>query len=242
MPQSAVNFQDILDYRFNDLGLLETARTHRSWINEKRTSPKKATGEHNEIFEFIGDSVLGLVIANELHRRHPESDEGGLTLMKHLLVSTATLVKIAERHDFGSFIKVGRGEERTGGRRKAALLANMLEAVIAAVYFDGGFDAAYKFVVELFADELADATPQTSLDQKTTLQERLQAEKRPAPTYELVRTEGMPHDRTFYVIAKWDNGSIDGSGPSIKAAEMNAAGKALAMIGEISPPKDANAV
>jgi ribonuclease-3 len=181
----------------------------------------------NESLEFVGDSVLGLAIAEQLYLRNPEMSEGDLTLMKHYLVSTETLARLAAKLEIGKFLRVGRGEEKTGGRRKQALLADALEAIIAAVFFDSGYLQAKAFVIRLFRDEFQTATPTTSIDYKTLLQETLQAEKRPAPSYAVVKTEGMPHQRTFYVEAVWDRGKVEGKGTSIKSAEMQAAQFAL---------------
>lgn len=147
--------------------------------------------------------------------------------MKHHLVSTTTLARIAQSLDLGQFIRMGRGEEKTGGRSKPAILANTLEAVIAAIFFDGGYPAANGFIGRAFAGELGKTTPEGSLDYKTLLQETLQAEKLSAPTYSLLETEGLPHARTFLVEAAWDDGRSTGTGASIKSAEMMAAREAL---------------
>jgi ribonuclease-3 len=185
-------------------------------------------GAENESMEFLGDSVLGLAVAEELFRRHPNNTEGELTLMKHRLVSTGTLASVADRLGIADYVRLGKGEEKTGGRRKQAFLANTLEAVIAAVFLDSGYIAARAFIVKVLMPEIRETTPEGSLDYKTLLQEVLQSEKRPAPTYRLIKTEGKPHDRTFYVEASWDSGSARGTGSSIKSAEMMAASEALA--------------
>jgi ribonuclease-3 len=147
--------------------------------------------------------------------------------MKHHLVSTETLARIAGNLDLGEYMRVGRGEEKTGGRRKQALLADTLEAIIAAVFFDSGYISARNFVNRIFTDELKSATPRSSLDYKTLLQETLQANKLSAPTYKVIKTEGPPHQRTFFVEAKWEGGTVSGHGNSIKQAEMHAANLAL---------------
>lgn len=180
--------------------------------------------------EFVGDSVLGLVIAERLYEANPGSTEGDLTLMKHSLVSTTTLARVAEKLELGEYVRVGRGEEKTGGRKKQALLANTLEAVIAAVFLDGGYVAARVFVGRIFVDEIRQATPTNSVDYKTLLQEKVQAAKMPAPTYKLLKTDGPPHDRTFSVEAVWQTGKARGHGNSIKSAEMMAAAEALQML------------
>lgn len=221
--------ENLLGYTFKSIDLLERALTHRSWAHEHL--PGKSEEEirqvENESMEFVGDSVLGLVVAESLYLKNPTSHEGDLTLMKHHLVSTPTLARVAASLKLGDFIRMGRGEEKTGGREKQAILADTIEAVIAAVFFDGGYIQARSAITKIFAKELRKATPKTSLDYKTLLQETLQAEKMPAPVYTLVRTEGQPHKREFHVEAVWDGGRAEGSGSSIKAAEMRAASRAL---------------
>lgn len=221
--------EKLLGYKFGDANLLSRSVTHRSWAHENLPgeSDEKVRGEQNESLEFVGDSVVGLVIAEQLYRMHPTLSEGDLTLMKHHLVSTSTLARIAQSLDLGRFVRMGRGEEKTGGRQKSAILADTLEAMIAAVFFDGGYASASDFIARIFAKEIRKATPQGSLDYKTLLQETLQAEKLPAPTYSLIKTEGLPHARTFLVEAAWGDGRSLGTGGSIKSAEMMAASEAL---------------
>ncbi len=235
MAASSAKLETLIGYRFKDRSILERAVTHRSWAYEQMTGADDATITQvdNESLEFLGDSVVGLVIAETLLRGNPDHNEGELTLMKHHLVSTATLARIAETMSLGDYLLVGRGEEKTGGRKKLALLANTLEAVIGAVFLDGGYAAARVFVQGIFGDELRVATPQSSLDFKTMLQERLQAVKMRAPVYAVVKTEGPPHKRTFTVEATWETGKTTASGASIKAAEMTAAAEALKSLNHI---------
>lgn len=229
MTKNLAELENVLGYKFQDLALLERAVTHRSWAHESLPdgADEKVRGLQNESFEFVGDSVLGLAIAEQLYLKNPTVSEGDLTLMKHHLVSTETLAKIAVSLNLGKFMRIGRGEEKTGGRQKQALLADTLEAIIAAIFFDKGYISARNFVNRTFADELRQATPRSSLDYKTLLQETLQANKLPAPTYKVVKTEGPPHQRTFFVEAKWQGGKVEGQGNSIKQAEMMAANLAL---------------
>lgn len=221
-----------LGHRFEKPELLERAVTHRSWAHEhlKRVPEEKIRAAENELLEFIGDSVLGLAIAEHLYAKNPNAAEGDLTLMKHLLVSTATLAEVGGSLQLGSYMRLGRGEEASGGREKPQLIANVLEALIGAIFLDSGYVAARSFVARAFAERLKNVTPQTSVDYKTLLQERLQAKKMAAPTYKVVRSEGQPHDRTFHVEAVWAEGSANGTGRSIKAAEMMAANEALKAI------------
>ncbi len=225
--------ENVLGYTFIELSLLERAVTHRSWAHEKLPgeTEEKIRGAQNESLEFVGDSVVGLVIAETLYRKHPDLNEGSLTLMKHRLVSTTTLAEVARGLGVGEFIRLGRGEERSGGREKPALLADAMEAIIAAVFFDSGYQNAASCIKHIFAGQIERATPHESNDFKTMLQEKLQGRKLAAPTYVLLKTEGMPHSRTFVVEANWEGGSSVGTGRSIKSAEMMAASEALAVLG-----------
>jgi ribonuclease-3 len=230
--------EEKLDYKFRDRRLLERALTHRSWAHETvgAGGEREARTLHNEAFEFVGDSVLGLVVADALFRSHPEVTEGELSRMKHRLVSTQTLARVGRRLQLGEYMRVGRGEEKTGGRRKRALLADAFEALLAAVFLDGGYEAAQHFIERTLGSELEEATPESAAaaDFKTMLQERLQSERHLSPTYELVETEGPPHARTFHVEAVFDAERVRGQGQSIKAAEIDAACRALKLIG---PPQ-----
>jgi ribonuclease-3 len=227
--------EDKLGYRFRDRRLLERALTHRSWAHETvgAGGEREARALHNEAFEFVGDSVLGLVVADVLFRLHPEVTEGELSRMKHGLVSTQTLARASRRLQLGEFMRVGRGEEKTGGRRKRALLADAFEALLAAVFLDGGYLEAQGFVERALGNELREATPESAAaaDFKTMLQERLQSERHLSPQYELIDTEGPPHARTFHVEAVFDGERVRGQGQTIKAAEMAAARRALELIG-----------
>lgn len=239
MSKTLAKLEHLLGYKFQNLALLERAVTHRSWAHEHLPDGNEdAVRElQNESFEFVGDSVLGLAVAEHLYLKNPNASEGDLTLMKHHLVSTDTLARHATALGLGEFMRVGRGEEKTGGRRKQALLADTLEAIIAAIFFDTGYISARAFITRLLADDLKHATPRTSIDYKTLLQETLQASKLSAPVYKVVKTEGPPHQRTFFVEAQWDGGAVSGQGNSIKQAEMMAANLALQQIGPRKPDK-----
>ncbi len=231
------NLEARLGYHFRDRTLIERALTHRSWAHERVTAgeEKGARWMHNEAFEFVGDSVLGLIVAEALLAGHPQASEGELSRMKHGLVSTRTLARAAVRLGLGDFLRVGRGEEKTGGRRKRALLADVFEAVLAAIYLDGGLGAATDFARRAIGGELDAATPEAAAaaDYKTLLQERVQATFRATPTYQLLRTEGPPHRRVFHVTVMWAGGrEIAGEGASIKAAEIAAACLALEKLDE----------
>jgi ribonuclease III len=229
MTQNLAKLEQLIGYQFQDIALLERAVTHRSWAFEKLPfgEEEEIRGLQNESLEFIGDSVLGLAVAEQLFIRNPKASEGDLTLMKHYLVSTETLAKIGKSLSLGLFLRIGRGEEKTGGRAKQAILANTLEAVIAAIFFDSGYISARSFINRIFNDEFRLATPKTTIDYKTLLQETLQAQKLSAPVYNVVKIEGPPHERIFFVEASWETGKVRGKGSSIKSAEMKAANLAL---------------
>ena len=219
--------QKILAYKFNDRALLERAITHRSWAHEKVAPGDEVQARklHNESLEFLGDSVLGLVVSNYLCNSYPGGTEGELSRMKHRLVSAPTLAKASQELNLGVFLRFGRGEEKSGGRQKNALLADVFEAITGAIFLDSGLEAATDFVCHALRDELEGANPLSAAkaDYKTMLQEQLQAERRAAPRYAVIETLGPPHQRIFHVEVSWDGGSIQGEGHSIKAAEAAAA-------------------
>ena len=208
--------------------------THRSWAHEQ-VSPRQqreARNLHNEALEFLGDSVLGLIVADYLFKAYPGASEGELSRMKHRLVSAPTLAKTSTELGLGEFVRFGRGEEKSGGRRKHTLLADVFEAVTGAIFLDGGLEAAAKFVERALGDDLRRADPiaAAAADPKTMLQEKLQATRQPVPQYTVIETLGPPHKRMFHVELKWDGGSTRGEGPTIKAAEAAAARAALQLM------------
>jgi ribonuclease III len=223
--------EEILEYTFRDSALLERAITHRSWAHEQVAAgaEEEARQLQNEALEFLGDSVLGLIVAEHLCRTYTAASEGDLSRMKHKLVSATTLTKVSLRFQLGDFLRFGRGEEKSGGRHKDALLANVFEAITGAIFLDGGLEAARAFVHLALREELESVNPATAgeADFKTMLQEKLQAERRPPPRYAVVETVGPPHKRVFHVQLSWDNGSVRADGRSIKAAEAAAAQQAL---------------
>ena len=223
--------ETVLAYKFKDRALLERAITHRSWAHEKVApgDEREARKLHNESLEFLGDSVLGLIVSNYLCNSYPAGTEGELSRMKHRLVSAPTLAKASQELNLGDFLRFGRGEEKSGGRHKNALLADVFEAITGAIFLDDGLEAATDFVCYALRDELEGADPLSAAksDYKTMLQERLQAERRAAPRYAVIETLGPPHQRIFHVEVSWDGGSIQGEGHSIKAAEAAAARAAL---------------
>jgi len=221
-----------IGYHFRDLGLLEHALTHRSRAHED------ASGGviDNESLEFLGDAVLGFVMADMLFHRYPTHSEGYKSKVKASIVSAVSLTRLAEDIDLGRFVLLGRGEEKTGGRQKHAILADSYEALIAAVYLDGGVEAARAFIVSQFGplitaagDQAAEAT--FTEDWKSALQEWLQAEGRGLPNYRVAAVEGPDHHRRFDVEVLV-GGRVAGraEGRSKKDAEQQAAREALAKL------------
>ncbi len=229
--QQPDELEAILGYQFQNSALLAQAMTHRSWAHEQ-VAPRAqhdARNLHNEALEFLGDSILGLIVADYLFKAYPGASEGELSRMKHRLVSEPTLAQASTDLRLGEFVRFGRGEEKSGGGRKHALLADVFEAVTGAIFLDGGLEAAKNFVELALGAKLSAADPiaAAAADPKTTLQETLQATRQPGPQYTVIETLGPPHRRMFHVELKWNGGASRGEGPTIKAAEAAAARAAL---------------
>jgi len=218
-----------LGYRFADEARLRAALTHCSSTTRE--------GEHNETLEFLGDAVVGLVVSDLLFAAWPEADEGRLSRRRAALVNAQSLAARAEALDLGACLALGRGEEKTGGRRKTSILAGAYEAIIGAVYRDGGYDAARQVVMQTFAGEierpLDEASDDALGDYKTRLQERTQRDFRRTPDYTLLRTTGPDHAKAFESRVEL-NGRIlgTGNGGSKKLAEQAAARAALQLLDE----------
>lgn len=218
-----------IEYRFRDPGLLEHALTHRSSVHEDVSGGVF----DNESLEFLGDAVLGFVIADMLFHEFPQHNEGHKSKLKAWLVSENSLAQLASDLGLGEFLILGRGEEKSGGRRKSALLADGFEALIAAIYLDGGVDAARDFIGRRFQPLVQEARQSSDdsgymSDFKSALQERLQSEERGLPDYRLVGETGPPHRKRFEVEV-WIEGApaARAEGRSKKRAEQEAARLAL---------------
>jgi len=210
---------------FNDLSLLQQALIHSSYANE---NPELAS-ESNERLEFLGDAVLDLVVAERLYRDFPHFTEGEMTKLRAALVCQDTLSLIARDIRLSDYLYLGKGEEASGGRNKPANLADVLEAVIGAIFLDQGLVAASSFTLGLFDEEFVEEVSQkTCIDYKSRLQEIIQSRGQPVPEYRVVATTGSDHDRRFTVEVT-ANGTVlgRGSGKSKKAAEAEAARSAL---------------
>jgi ribonuclease-3 len=217
--------QTRIGYRFRDRGMLEHALTHKSRAAEDASGGVA----DNESLEFLGDAVLGLVVADALFHQYPDYDEGQKSKVKAAVVSTQSLARHAERLRLGEHLILGRGEEKTGGRFKQALLADGYEALIAALYLDGGLEAAETFLRRELKDALDEGSAQSFVrDYKSALQERLQALGRPLPEYRVSGEAGPDHRKTFSVEVVV-NGEVLGTatGRAKKEAEQEAARLAL---------------
>ncbi len=217
-----------LTYAFRRTDLLEEACRHSSYVNEH---PAEGLRD-NERLEFLGDAVLNLIIGHQLMEQYPELPEGNLSRLRAALVNEARLADIARSIDLGRFIKLGKGERLTDGHDKNSILADAFEAVIAAVYLDGGFDAARETARRHFRAHLSGVAAQNAdQDYKTRLQERVQATLKAAPVYEIAREYGPDHDKTFVVSLRIGDLETAGTGKNKKAAEQDAARNALDALG-----------
>ena len=220
--------EEKIGYRFTDKNLLLTALTHSSYANEH-----SAWGcESYERLEFLGDSILGAVTANYLFRHEPRLPEGRMTRLRAELVCETALHKVALSLGLGSYMRLGRGEENTGGRERASILADMVESIIAALYLDSGIDEARRFVMEKVLADVVITEDHRSADYKTELQELVQQRPNRHISYELVGESGPDHDKRF-VFTVSINGAVAGKGEgrTKKEAEQMAARMALEALG-----------
>ena len=215
--------EEKLGYTFRDRGLLENALTHSSYANEN-----KSRGEtSNERLEFLGDSVLGMVVADHLYRTHPDMPEGELTRTRAALVCEDSLVEVAAQLELGQYLKLGRGEDAGGGRRRPSIQADAVEAIIAAIYLDGGIGSARKMIQRfILSRNPGDVTE--NQDYKTALQELVQKESGQELSYHLVGESGPDHDKRFAIQVTL-NGKVigHGEGRSKKEGEQMAAQEAI---------------
>lgn len=219
MNDGAGSKDTLSGYHFHNPSLLQAALTHRS-----------AGKLNNERLEFLGDAILGFVIAEALYQRFPQAEEGALTRLRASLVKRETLAVIARELDLGAMLRLGPGERKTGGWRRDSILANAVEAVIGAVYLDSDMPACRAFILALYDARLEDLCPDAvEKDPKTTLQEILQERRLSLPSYEVIDEQGEPHRRVFTVRCCIDclPEAVTAQGRSKRAAEQEAARKAL---------------
>lgn len=223
--KSLKELQNLLNYQFTDEKLLLLALTHSSFANER----KNEKTEYNERLEFLGDSVLGLVISRYVYESNKESMEGELTKIRSKIVCESTLAECAREIDLGAYMRFGKGEELTGGRTRKSILADAMEALIASLYLDGGFDVAKRVIFDLMDEKIVMAEKGLIVDDyKTHLQELVQMQKDNRIKYELIEESGPDHRKTFKTAVKLNGDTIGiGEGRSKKESEQEAAKSAL---------------
>jgi ribonuclease-3 len=220
-----VKLQDDIGVRFENLSLLQQAFVHRSYLNENLDF----TLGSNERLEFLGDAILGLVIAESLYRQSDSLDEGDMTKLRAALVRQDSLAQLALSLGLGDYLYLGQGEEKSGGRRRARNLACAVEALIGALFMDQGFDSARDLVTRLFSYSVRKVIEQgLVIDYKSKLQELVQAQRQERPTYRVVEAAGPDHDKTFWVEVLVGGEFLGrGCGKSKQSAEKEAAKQAL---------------
>ncbi|HIE65586.1 MAG: ribonuclease III [Nitrospira sp.] len=230
IPKDLKSLEKELSYLFDDPVRLRQSLTHKSYLNENKEMGVK----DNERLEFLGDSVLGLIISDALMERFPEASEGDLSKMKARIVSEETLARIAKGIDLGSYLYLGRGEERTLGKEKPSLLADAMEAVIAAIYLDKGFTPVREVVLKQFEQCLKEVTlSKFASDYKTELQEQCQKRFGTLPVYAVVQETGPDHQKRFEIEIRINDAAYGlSSGNSKKEAEQGAAKIALEKLRE----------
>lgn len=217
-----------LGYNFKNVQYIETALTHSSYANEM-----KKNRECNERLEFLGDSVLSIVVADYLFKNCSHLPEGDMTKLRAALVCEQALFDYATKINLGFYLKLGKGEIMTGGRERPSILADAFEAVIAAIYLDGGMEKASSFILKFIKERIKTAGAETAKDYKTILQEIIQQNKEEKVTYHLVSESGPDHDKHFFVEVHLNSNVIGkGEGKSKKQAEQLAAKEALELMGE----------
>ena len=222
MRDSTDRLCHVLGHRFTDLELLETALTHRS-----------AGNRNNERLEFLGDAILGFVIADRLYQHFPDADEGQLSRLRATLVKKDCLAEMARKLELGNYLKLGQGELRGGGHSRDSILADSLEALFAAVYLDGGYEAVRSVILGLFDDRVEKLSPDDQLkDPKTALQEFLQGRGLNLPNYEISQIIGEQHDQIFVVTCIVPDLGLEatGRGGSRRRAEQAAADRLLQIV------------
>ncbi|MCS7152054.1 MAG: ribonuclease III [Endomicrobia bacterium] len=218
--------EKLLGIKFNNTELLRIALTHKSWAVENKIS------DHNERLEFLGDSVLAVVVAEYLYKKFPYKDEGSLSKLRSVLVSKSQLAKWGKQIGLGRFVLISKAEEITGGRRKDSIIAGVFEAILGAIYLDKGIEACKKFLTEKFFILLSDVEIQ---DYKSLLQEIAQKKFKTLPEYVIVKEVGPDHDKEFDCIVRIGERLLGhGKGKTKKQAQQNAAKEAIEVLKKLS--------
>ncbi|GAB4355099.1 MAG: ribonuclease III [Candidatus Abyssubacteria bacterium] len=232
--------QRALGVKFRRISFLDQALSHSSFVNERSDQ----RGNHNEKLEFLGDAVLELIVSHELFQNYPNYFEGQLTKLRAAVVSKTTLANLAKKIGIAPYIRLGKGEELGGGRRRNSLLADAMEAIIGAVYLDGGLSAARQFVLDHFSAEIQRLdSDQHKMDYKSILQEITQSRFQTLPRYTVVNEIGPPHERTYEVLLSIkDEPYGTGRGSNKKEAQQNAAYNALQKLQNDTPGRSKETV
>lgn len=218
-----------LGYNFKNISLLKNALVHTSYANEVRNGVTS-----NERLEFLGDSVLSLIVSDHIFNEFSGMPEGELTRLRASLVCEKSLCSFARELDLGHFLYLGKGEDKGGGRDRDSILADAFEAVLAAIYLDGGMDAAKEYVMRFVLREIETHTEENTKDYKTILQEIIQRNPEETVSYILTGSDGPDHDKSFTVEVHLNSNVIgEGTGKSKKQAEQMAAKQALKLMGEL---------
>ncbi len=224
---NCAQLQRNLLYEFENANLLEEALRHSSFVNEQADIGL----QDNERLEFLGDAVLNLVVGDILMQRYPDAEEGDLSRMRANLVNETKLAAIARSLNLGFYLQLGKGEIQTNGREKNSILADTLEAVMAAIYLDGGFEAALNVINQHFSPLIdAGAKPLVNHDYKSQVQECIQVTQQEMPCYTVIHESGPDHDKTFQVRLQLQQLHVEGVGKSKKLAEQDAARQALELL------------
>ena len=221
----------IIKYNFNNTDLLVHAVTHTSYAHEYSLGVNGS----NERLEFLGDTVMNMIVSEYIYSHKPEISEGDMTKIRSTIICEACLYKVAQQLKYGEFILLGKGEEKSGGRNRASILADAFEAITAAIFLDGGLENAKKFVLSNLAQKVDEAILNIGkIDNKTRLQEILQqVDNSRKISYEIVDERGLEHSKEYFAVIKWGNAVLGkGSGKSKKEAEQKAAGEAIKKIEE----------
>ncbi len=224
------NVEQVLDYKFKDVQILKNALTHSSYVNERSKL------QNNERLEFLGDAVLELIVSFYLYKNHAQSSEGDLTKLRAKIVCTESLAMVSDALNLGKFVFMGKGEENTGGRTRKSILANSFEALIGAIYIDGGLQEAERFILSKLKDNINNAIKgKLIFDYKTKIQEYIQQDATNEIEYVVDSEEGPEHDKVFY-INLFMNGKVigTGTGSSKKEAEQQAAYNGLTQLGKMN--------
>ena len=217
-----------LNYKFNNIELLKNALIHSSYANEVRGNTHS-----NERLEFLGDSVLSIIVADHIYHKYPNMPEGELTRLRASLVCEKSLCALSRELCIGEYLKLGKGEDKNGGRERDSILADAFESVLAAIYLDGGMSAAKKHILNTVLRDLDHHSDDSFKDYKTTLQEIIQRNPEESVSYTLVDETGPDHDKQFTVAVHLNSNVIGtGIGKSKKQAEQMAAKQALKLMGE----------